>query len=61
MDGVELCPRPGGMIVAAPTNDDQAIVVVFWPRQRRLGVKAGTVAPDELTPRRRPAAPSAAA
>ena len=40
MDGVELYPRSGRMIVAAPTNDDQVIVVVFWPRARFHAVRA---------------------
>jgi flavin-dependent dehydrogenase len=31
MDGVELYPRPGRMVVAAPTNDGQVVVIVFWP------------------------------
>ena len=31
MDGVELYPRPGRMIVASPTNDGQVVTIVFWP------------------------------
>jgi len=29
--GVELYPRPGRMLISGPTNDGQAIVVVYWP------------------------------
>jgi flavin-dependent dehydrogenase len=32
MDGVELHPRPGRMIVAAPTNDGRVVTIVLWPR-----------------------------
>src|SRR5215216_1985294 len=32
MDGVELYPRPGCTIVAAPTNDGQVVTIVLWPR-----------------------------
>jgi flavin-dependent dehydrogenase len=31
MDGVELYPRPGRMIVAAPTNDGRVVTIVLWP------------------------------
>jgi flavin-dependent dehydrogenase len=31
MDGVELYPRDGRMIVAAPTNDGQVATILFWP------------------------------
>ena len=31
MDGVELYPRPGRMIVAAPTNAGQVVTIVLWP------------------------------
>jgi flavin-dependent dehydrogenase len=40
MDGVELYPRPGRMIVAAPTNDGQVVVVVFWPNAEFHAVRA---------------------
>jgi 2-polyprenyl-6-methoxyphenol hydroxylase-like FAD-dependent oxidoreductase len=40
MDGVELYPRDGGMIVAAPTNDGQVVTVVLWPRARFHEVRA---------------------
>jgi flavin-dependent dehydrogenase len=33
MDGVELYPRPGAMIVAAPTNNDQVVTIVLWPNR----------------------------
>jgi 2-polyprenyl-6-methoxyphenol hydroxylase-like FAD-dependent oxidoreductase len=29
--GGELYPRPDRMIIAAPTNDGQTIVIVYWP------------------------------
>jgi flavin-dependent dehydrogenase len=31
IEGVELYPRRGRMIVAAPTNDGQVVTIVFWP------------------------------
>jgi 2-polyprenyl-6-methoxyphenol hydroxylase-like FAD-dependent oxidoreductase len=31
MEGVELYPRPGRMIVASPTNDGKVVTIVFWP------------------------------
>lgn len=31
MDRAELSTRPGQMIIAAPTNDEQTIVIVYWP------------------------------
>jgi flavin-dependent dehydrogenase len=40
VDGAELYLRPGRMIVAAPTNDGQTIVVVQWPRARFHAVRA---------------------
>jgi flavin-dependent dehydrogenase len=40
MDGVELYPRPGRMIVAAPTNDGRAVTIVFWPRSEFAAVRA---------------------
>jgi flavin-dependent dehydrogenase len=40
MDGVELYPRPGQMVVAAPTNDGQTVVVVFWPNAEFHTVRA---------------------
>jgi 2-polyprenyl-6-methoxyphenol hydroxylase-like FAD-dependent oxidoreductase len=32
LDGAELYPRDGRMIIAGPTNDGRIIVAVFWPR-----------------------------
>jgi hypothetical protein len=29
--GVELYPRPGQMIIAAPTNDGQTLIIIYWP------------------------------
>jgi 2-polyprenyl-6-methoxyphenol hydroxylase-like FAD-dependent oxidoreductase len=40
MDGVELYPRPGRMIVAAPTNDGRVVTIVFWPRAEFAAVRA---------------------
>jgi flavin-dependent dehydrogenase len=31
MEGAELYPRPGNMIVAAPTNDGRVVTIAFWP------------------------------
>lgn len=31
IDGVEMYPRPGRMIAAAPTNDGQVLTIVLWP------------------------------
>jgi flavin-dependent dehydrogenase len=42
MDGVELYPRPGRMIVAAPTNDGRVVTIVFWPRAEFAAVRANT-------------------
>jgi flavin-dependent dehydrogenase len=38
--GVELYPRPGQMIIAAPTNDGQTLVIVYWPRAAFHEVRA---------------------
>ena len=32
LDGAELYPRDGRMVIAGPTNDGRTIVTVFWPR-----------------------------
>jgi 2-polyprenyl-6-methoxyphenol hydroxylase-like FAD-dependent oxidoreductase len=40
MEGVELYPRDGCMIVAAPTNDGQVVTVVLWPRGRFHEIRA---------------------
>jgi 2-polyprenyl-6-methoxyphenol hydroxylase-like FAD-dependent oxidoreductase len=40
MEGVELYPRDGSMIVAAPTNDGQVVTVVLWPRARFHEIRA---------------------
>jgi flavin-dependent dehydrogenase len=29
---VELCPRPERMLIAAPTNDDLTLVIIYWPQ-----------------------------
>jgi flavin-dependent dehydrogenase len=40
LSGAELYPRPGRMIIAGPTNDGQAIVIVYWPRNQFRRVRA---------------------
>ena len=40
LEGAELYPRPGRMIVTSPTNDGRAIVIVFWPREAFHDVRA---------------------
>jgi flavin-dependent dehydrogenase len=40
IDGVELYPREGQMVVAAPTNDGQVVVIVFWPNAEFHTVRA---------------------
>lgn len=40
VDGPELYPRPGRMIVAAPTNDGQTLVIVYWPKDAFHDVRA---------------------
>jgi flavin-dependent dehydrogenase len=54
MDGVELYLRPGCVIVAAPTNDDQVVIVVLRPSARfheiRKDVEGHFVAALELAP-----------
>jgi 2-polyprenyl-6-methoxyphenol hydroxylase-like FAD-dependent oxidoreductase len=38
--GAELYPRDGRMIVTAPTNDGESIVIVFWPKESFRRVRA---------------------
>jgi 2-polyprenyl-6-methoxyphenol hydroxylase-like FAD-dependent oxidoreductase len=33
VDGVELYPRPGRLISAGSTNDEQTLVIVYWPKE----------------------------
>jgi flavin-dependent dehydrogenase len=40
IDGVELYPRPGCMIVAAPTNDGQVVTIVLWPNAEFHAVRS---------------------
>jgi 2-polyprenyl-6-methoxyphenol hydroxylase-like FAD-dependent oxidoreductase len=40
MGGAELYVRPGRMIVAAPTNDGQVVIIVFWPNDEFHAVRA---------------------
>jgi 2-polyprenyl-6-methoxyphenol hydroxylase-like FAD-dependent oxidoreductase len=54
MDGVELYPRHGRMVVAAPTNDGQVVTIVFWPNaafhEVRADVEGHFMAALELAP-----------
>jgi flavin-dependent dehydrogenase len=54
MDGVELYPRPGAMIVAAPTNGDKVVTIVLWPNREfhevRSDVERRFMAALELAP-----------
>ncbi|MEZ0285934.1 MAG: NAD(P)/FAD-dependent oxidoreductase [Thermoleophilia bacterium] len=40
LDGAELYPRDGRMVIAGPTNDGRTIVTVFWPRPEFHRVRA---------------------
>ena len=40
MDGVELYPRPGRMIVASPTHDGRVVTIVLWPQEEFGRVRA---------------------
>ena len=40
LDGAELYPRDGRMVIAGPTNDGRTIVTVFWPRAEFHRVRA---------------------
>ena len=40
MDGAELYPRDGRMIVAAPTNRGEVVVIAFWPNAEFARVRA---------------------
>jgi 2-polyprenyl-6-methoxyphenol hydroxylase-like FAD-dependent oxidoreductase len=40
MEGVELYPRPGRMIVASPTHDGRVVTIVFWPQSEFPAVRA---------------------
>jgi flavin-dependent dehydrogenase len=40
IDGVELYPRDGQMILAWPTNGDQIVTIVFWPNEEFHAVRA---------------------
>jgi 2-polyprenyl-6-methoxyphenol hydroxylase-like FAD-dependent oxidoreductase len=54
MDGVELYPRPGRMIVAAPTAGGEVVTIVLWPRAEfqtvRSDVERHFMAALELAP-----------
>jgi flavin-dependent dehydrogenase len=40
VDGVELYPRDGQMVLAVPTNDGRVVTIVFWPSDRFHEVRA---------------------
>jgi flavin-dependent dehydrogenase len=40
MESVELYTRPGNAIIAAPTNDRQVFVIVYWPNSEFHRVRA---------------------
>jgi flavin-dependent dehydrogenase len=40
IEGPELYPRPGRMVLAGPTNDGQALVQVYWPNAMFHEVRA---------------------
>ena len=40
MEGVELYPRPGRMIVASPTHDGRVVTIAFWPQNEFPAVRA---------------------
>jgi flavin-dependent dehydrogenase len=40
IDGVELYPRDGLMIVAAPTNHGKVVTIVLWPRDRMHEIRS---------------------
>jgi 2-polyprenyl-6-methoxyphenol hydroxylase-like FAD-dependent oxidoreductase len=54
MEGVELYPRPGRMIVTSPTNDGQVVTIVFWPagqfRRVRSDIERSFLDALELAP-----------
>ncbi|HST06224.1 MAG TPA: FAD-dependent monooxygenase [Chloroflexia bacterium] len=39
LEGAELYSRPQQMIIISPTNDDQSLVTVFWPRDAFQSVR----------------------
>ncbi len=50
----ELYPRPGRMIIAAPTNDGRVLTIVYWPRSSfqevRTDVEGSFMRALELAP-----------
>ena len=62
IDGVELYPRPGRMIVTSPTHDGRNVVIVLWPQSEFEAVRAGHRGRVHGRPSRsRPAWPSGCA
>jgi flavin-dependent dehydrogenase len=55
IDGVELYPRPGCMIVAAPTNNGRVVTIVLWPKSEfqevRSDIEGRFLEALELAPR----------
>jgi flavin-dependent dehydrogenase len=54
IDAAELYARPGQMIVAAPTNDGQVFVIVYWPNadfhRVRFDIERSFMTALELSP-----------
>jgi 2-polyprenyl-6-methoxyphenol hydroxylase-like FAD-dependent oxidoreductase len=40
IDGVELYPRPGHMVIAGRTNDGQTMIIAYWPVSQFHEVRA---------------------
>jgi flavin-dependent dehydrogenase len=40
MEGAELYTRPGNAIIAAPTNDSEMFVIVYWPNSEFRRIRA---------------------
>jgi flavin-dependent dehydrogenase len=53
-NGAELYPRPGRLLITAPTNDGQRIVISFWPKSEfhkvRADIEGNFLAAVELAP-----------
>jgi len=54
MERAQLNPRPGRMIIAAPTNDNLTLLTVFWPQaefhQVRADIEGSVLAAVDLVP-----------
>lgn len=61
VQGAELYARPGQMIIAAPTNDGQVFVIVYWPTQSSTGSVLTSRATSSARSSSRPGLPSGSA